>query len=68
MLQTMSRYAESQNVTFPDPFATFIRVIHMINLDLGIIPSTACVVNFDFYDVMMMWSAGAYTRPLLSST
>jgi len=25
-------------------------------LDLGIIPSTACVVNFDFYDVMMMWS------------
>jgi hypothetical protein len=35
MMQTMSRYAESQNVTFPDPFATFIRLIHMINLDLG---------------------------------
>jgi len=40
----------------PEPFVTFIRVIHMINLDLGIIPSTACVVKFDFYDIMMMWS------------
>jgi hypothetical protein len=56
MMQSMWRYVDSQNITFPDPFATFIRVIHMINLDLDIIPSTACVVKFDFYDVMMMWS------------
>jgi hypothetical protein len=28
----------------------------MINLDLGIIPSTACVIKYDFYDVMLMWS------------
>jgi hypothetical protein len=26
MMQSMSRYAESQNVTFPDPFQAFIRV------------------------------------------
>ena len=25
-------------------------------LDLGIMPSTACVVTYDFYDIMMMWS------------
>ena len=56
MLQSMSRYVDSQNITFPDPFASFISLIHMINLDLGIIPSTACVVKFDFYDIMMMWS------------
>ena len=40
----------------PDPFATFIRVIRLICLDLGILPSTACVVKFDFFDVMLMWS------------
>ena len=56
MMQSMSRYVDSQNITFPDPFATFVRIIHLINLDLGIIPSTACVVRFDFYDVMMTWS------------
>ena len=56
MMQSMSRYADSHNLTFPAPFATFIRLIHMINLDFGIIPSTACVVKFDFYVVMMMWS------------
>jgi hypothetical protein len=56
MMQSMSRYKDSHRITFPAPFATFIRLIQMINLDFGIIPSTACVVKFDFYDVMMMWS------------
>ena len=31
-------------------------VIRLICLDLGILPSTACVVKFDFFDVMLMWS------------
>jgi len=26
---------------------------------LGIIPSTACVITFDFFDVMLMWQVGA---------
>ena len=56
MMQSMSRYVDSQNITFPDPFQTFIRVTHLINLDVGIVPSTACVFTFDYYDVMMTWS------------
>jgi hypothetical protein len=56
MLQSMSRYVDSQNITFPDPMQTFMRVTHLINLDVGIVPSTACVFTFDFYDVMMTWS------------
>jgi len=56
MMQSMSRYVDSQNITFPDPFQTFIRVTNLINLDVGIVPSTACVFTFDYYDVMMTWS------------
>ena len=56
MMQTMSRYVDSQNIVFPDPFASFIRLVRLINIDVGIMPSTACVVKFDFYDVMTMWS------------
>jgi hypothetical protein len=56
MLQSMSRFADSQNINFPDPFSTFVRVTNLIKLDIGIMPSTACVVTYDFYDIMMMWS------------
>jgi hypothetical protein len=34
----------------------YIKIVHIVNLDLDVIPSTACVVKFDFYDIMMMWS------------
>jgi hypothetical protein len=35
MMQSMSRFAESQDINFPDPFSTFVRVTHLIKLDLG---------------------------------
>lgn len=56
MLQTMSRFVNSQKVNFPEPFSTFIGLVQVINLDLSFIPSMKCVVTFTLFDVMLGWT------------